>query len=197
MIKSMTRSSVLTRTDYRSMLAGNAAAFFSDYELISTASVGGSNAATFTSIPSTYKHLQIRYTGRGSSNIQQVNVQFNGDTASNYSFHGIEAYTNGTPGAFGYANQQYILAGYLTSSTAAANAFGAGIVDVLDYASTNKYKTVRGFSQYVNSGSDNSIQVNSGNWRSTSAITSLTLYLTGGAQNWVTGSRVSLYGIKG
>ncbi len=62
------------------------------YESIATVNVGssGSSFVEFTSIPSTYKHLQIRansrYTGYQNSGAA-VYLQFNGDTGSNYSLH--------------------------------------------------------------------------------------------------------------
>jgi predicted patatin/cPLA2 family phospholipase len=76
-----------------------------------------------------------------------------------------------------------------------ASTFGAGVIDILDYADTNKFKTTRtlnGVSSNASSAIDYIFLV-SGLWRSTSAITSITL--TG--NNFAQYSHFALYGIKG
>ena len=178
--------------------AGGAAA--GAYELISSTILGSDTASiTFSSIVSTYKHLQIRYTARASqaSTTWTAIMNFNGDTATNYSNHLLYAY-NGSVPSEGYANQTYINFGnVIPGSTGAANTFAGGIVEILDYANTGKNKTTRTLNgSYGTSGTTSTVELNSGNWRNTAAISSITLkpYSTA---NFVTGSRFSLYGIKG
>jgi hypothetical protein len=82
-------------------------------------------------------------------------------------------------------------------SSSSANVYGINIVDILDYANTSKYKTVRNLLGQDNNGSG-IVQLTSGLWSNTAAITSIALvadptYIT----NWTTASRFSLYGIKG
>ena len=62
-------------------------------ELISTATgTGSSGTITFSSIPSTYKHLQIRYAVIATpSNGPVTSLRFNGDTATNYTMHYVES----------------------------------------------------------------------------------------------------------
>ena len=60
------------------------------FESIATATGTGSNSTlTFSSIPQTYKHLQIRVMSRGNAATDQDNllIRFNGDTGSNYNSH--------------------------------------------------------------------------------------------------------------
>jgi len=77
--------------------SGGAAAAAGDFESIATVTVGsgGASYAEFTSIPSTYTHLQIRTMARGTrADVGDgLILQFNGDTASNYSSHYL--YANG------------------------------------------------------------------------------------------------------
>ena len=161
---------------------------------------GSSTTITFSSIPSTYKHLQIRsmasdvYSGvQGSASIT---VQYNGDTGSNYTRHHL--YGNGTTAyaeGAGNLSSGAILAG-MTYGTA-TNVYGTSIVDIIDYASTTKYKTTRNFSGADRNASDSTyyIALSSFLWMSTSAITSITL--TSGNAAFTTSSSFALYGIKG
>ena len=64
------------------------------FESIATTTVGsgGTSSIDFTSIPSTYQHLQLRIISRVSNADTGDNIflQFNGDTSSNYSWHYME-----------------------------------------------------------------------------------------------------------
>ena len=165
-----------------------------DYESISTVTVGagGSSTLTFSSIPSTYTHLQIRLMAKtNSANFYDtVLVRFNSDTASNYSYHYLDGY-NSTVSAAGAANTAFIQTYYIAGN--AANTFGVAVIDVLDYANTNKYKTSRSLAGVDVNTTGGAINFSSGSWRSTSAINSITIYNTNPFQQY---SSFALYGIK-
>lgn len=167
------------------------------YELISTAYGTGSSATvTFTSIPSDYKHLQVRWTGRATgTNDRAVRVQFNGVTASSYSNHsliGNGSYMESSSAANWGSIETYI--SVVPGSSRSANIHAAGILDILDYASTSKYKTTRQFISKTND-ANVAVMLTSGSFRSSDAISSMSLILDGGT--WGTTSRLSLYGILG
>jgi hypothetical protein len=84
--------------------------------------------------------------------------------------------------------------GNATANIASANTMAVMIVDVADYASTTKNKTLRIFSSHDQNGSGE-VWLNSGLFNSTAAITSIQINAQGG--NWTTASQFSLYGIKG
>ena len=178
---------------YVSMLAGNTAFVETAYESIATTTVGAGGAAsvTFSSIPSTYTHLQIRYLS-GDSRVTSPNSNaywtFNSDTAANYTIHGIYG-TGSVVGVDGSANTSSMLSlqGYLSS-------FGVGVVDILDYANTNKYKTFRALSGADTNG-DGVVYFSSGVWRNTNAVSTITIApLTANIKQY---SSFALYGIKG
>ena len=179
------------------LLSGaGAPASTNSYESIATTSLGGTQATiTFSSIPSTYKHLQIRILGRTNRASQELDVitaTFNSDTAANYSEHWLTG--NGTAAsAAGNASTSGVSVYRLTGSTAGSNTFGVIVLDILDYADTNKYKTTRNLGGYDNNGSGQ-IYLGSGNWRSTSAINRIDLTPIG---SFVQYSQAALYGIKG
>ena len=169
------------------ILASSRPSAVGDYESIATTVVGagGTSSISFTSIPSTYQHLQIRLFSKNSTDNGTVTMRYNSDSGSNYSFHDL--YGNGaSAGASGSANQTYAFAS-MTGSTQAAVA----VIDILDYKDTNKFKTNRTLTGVDYNGSGYS-WYSSGNWRSTSAITSITL---GATFNQYT--HAALYGIKG
>ena len=167
------------------------------YDSIATVSVGagGTGSVTFSSIPQTYTHLQIRSIGRDSNAIVRSTIllTFNSDTAANYSYHGLYG-TGATAGAFAATSANYIYTPELTGAGATVGNFGAGITDILDYANTNKYKTTRCLTGQDDNGSGQ-IRLESGSWRSTVAISSITL--TPSSANLAQYSSFALYGIKG
>jgi phosphoserine aminotransferase len=160
------------------------------YESIATATgTGSSGTITFSSIPSTYTHLQIRGMAYdGSAN--NIWLRINSDTGTNYARHTLYG-TGAAVSADGLATQAQIdtrlYGGYTT------NILSAWIIDILDYASTSKNKTVRGFAGYDQNGAGN-IDVFSGLWQSTSALTSISIIDNGG--NFNTQTTFALYGIK-
>ena len=169
----------------------------SSYESIATVTVGagGQASVTFSSIPSTYQHLQIRYMPRISTADTAENtwLQFNGDTGSNYAYHFLDG--NGSSASAGAgASQTRILAGRAGAANSGSNIFGANVLDILDYANTNKYTTARILGGIDRNGSGN-IRLDSGVWMNTAAVTSLTISPTT-ANNFVEYSSFALYGIK-
>jgi hypothetical protein len=171
-----------------------------DYESIATVNVGagGSATVTFSSIPSTYTHLQLRAISRdgaAGSVATPIYFRWNSNT-SNYAFHYI--FGNGTSASGqAYTGQAYAQAGFAAPGSAPANVFGAYVMDILDYANTNKNKTFRTLSGYEsNSGNtDNAVAFESSWVADTTTISSITIFP--GSGNIAQYSSFALYGIKG
>jgi hypothetical protein len=166
---------------------------YTDYESIATVTASGSTGVvTFSSIPSTYQHLQVRFIGRSASDTE-VKITCNSDTGANYARHLV--YGDGsTTGAGANASQSNMRIAYTTNATNPANVYAANVIDILDYANTNKYKTFRSMTGVDVNGAGGYIQLSSGLWQSTTAINSLTFTLT---DNYTSLSNFALYGIKG
>lgn len=173
------------------------------YESIATATGTGSNTfVTFSSIPSTYKHLQIRSiyrdTNTPGTTRQSLLLEFNATGGTSYSVHNLRG-SGSAASAGGFANYPFVTiecAGAAGNTT--SNVFGASIIDIHDYASTTKNKTVRYFSGINdNTTTDGSqgVVIGSGAFNSTSAITSIKVIC--GDTAFATGTTLSLYGIKG
>lgn len=170
------------------------------FESIATTTVGagGASSIDFTSIPSTFTHLQLRYIARDNrsgTNSDDIMIRMNNDsTTGNYNSHRL--YGNGSSASAdrvtGFAGT---LSAFVSASTATANSFGGGVTDILDYANTNKYKTTRSIGGNDDNGSG-FVSFISGLWLSTSAINRITVYpLNGTSFNQY--SSFALYGIKG
>jgi hypothetical protein len=167
------------------------------YESIATANGTGSSATiSFSAIPATYKHLQIRFITRSTRAATSSNIfiGFNSDTTTgNYYGHMLE----GNGSAASAAAKIGTSTSFMSATSAASNTsgiFSGGVIDVLDYANTNKYKTSRGLTGYDANGSG-LLYLASGLWMSTSAVTSIEI--TDPLGNFATGSSFALYGIKG
>ena len=177
--------------------SGNwAGANASSYYSIATAvGTGSSGTITFSSIPSTYTHLQIRGIARSDRTAGTgagMPITLNGDGAANYSSHRL--YGDGaTASATGASNRSALIDDDITADNQTANVYEVFIIDILDYANTNKYKTARALWGFDNNGSG-SIRLLSGNWRNTNAVTSISFTLAG--SNFKTPTQIALYGIK-
>jgi hypothetical protein len=171
------------------------------FESIATQTVSGSSVSsiTFGSIPSTYKHLQIRgivaCTVAGTD-INGLTISCNGDTTNtNYYRHNLYG-TGSAAAAFGSNTYAGLVTNGNAPKTSNTNMYGAVICDILDYQNTNKYKTMRALSGADINSADGQVGLASGLWMNTAAITSVTLNITY-AGNISVGSTFALYGIKG
>jgi hypothetical protein len=174
--------------------SSNQSVKLTDFYQIATTTAGGSTAdVTFSSIPQDYTHLQLRMIIKGhTGNTNNTRIQFNSDTATNYSWHYLRG-TGSSVSATGVASELGMQIGN-HPSTAVANAFAVFVVDILDYKNTNKFKTVKTLSGYDLNNTDGVVLLNSGNWRSTSAVSTIRIFP--GADSFGQYSSFQLYGVK-
>lgn len=171
-----------------------------DYESIATVILTSTQSSIeFTNIPQTYQHLQLRLfvkSQRSDSAFTDLTMQINGVTASTYRSHAL--YGNGSSaGAFSLSDVNFYFGRAGASGT--NGTWGAFVIDMLDYTSTNKYKTIRSLGGADANGSGE-IYLNSGfNSTNTNALTSIKLqtYTPTGLTGFVANSHAALYGIKG
>jgi hypothetical protein len=156
----------------------------STYSQIATQTLGSSaTTVTFSSIPQTYTNLVLIIDGTSSVQMD-LNFRFNSDTGSNYS----RTYLLGTGSSTASgrdSNGTSLPIGSLNTSQSNC------IINFNQYSNTTTYKTVLERANQAQSVVNTIV----GLWRSTSAISSITI--TAGGGNILTGSVFSLYGIKG
>ena len=185
---------------------------FGSFESIATYTVGsgGESTITFSSIPQTFMHLQIRGILQGSRPGPVPSgygtLRFNNDTGLNYIDHILGTSINNTPPNLYAATEGLGTFLYLSAipGVAAAPFFGIFTTEILDYRSTNKNKvlrTVEGIetnASTINGYNASSVSFKSGLWvNSASAVTSITIEALGTGSPFKQYSQLALYGIKG
>ena len=165
------------------------------YESIASLTVDATAdlTVTFSSIPATYKHLQIRAIALSASDSYPVLLRLNSDTGSNYSYHYLAAQGSVVNSGVGTSQTSIITAGNNARFLNPTNPW-AFVIDILDYADTNKYKTARVLhgTDYNGSGE---VNLTSGNWRNTAAVSTITMSMA--SSGFTQYSSFALYGIKG
>ena len=170
----------------------------SDYELIGSVYLSSSQASvTFdlTGLSSTYKHLQIRGTFRStrSATGEVFAMRFNGDTATNYSWHLLQG-NGSTVVSDAGVSADYMRCALGVGSSGTANVFGGAVIDILDAFQTTKHKTIRSLTGQASN--TNFVNLQSGSWRNTNALSSITMFPAFG-NDLAQYCRFSLYGLKG
>jgi hypothetical protein len=152
-----------------------------------TVPLGGLASVTFAGVPTGYRHLQIRGMAFCSAT-SWVRMQFNGDASANYPIHELRG-NGSSASSSGSSGSDHIWLG-LTTSASYPVSF---VTDILDYAKTNKNKTVRSLYGQDQNGAGQ-VGLTSGVWLNTSAVNTITLFISGGNLNQY--SSFALYGVK-
>lgn len=183
---------------YASQISGHLFSPSGAYDSLASVTLSATTASViFAGIPSGYKHLQIRFISRttvASTGFDDTLVQFNGDTGANYAFHRLmgDGSTVTAVGLTGYPN--IYISGSSVRGNSMSNAYGATILDILDYSSSVKNKVTRALDGVDINGSGE-IHLMSGLWLSTSPITSITLTAES-SHSFAQYSTFALYGVK-
>ena len=175
------------------------------YNSIATTTVGsgGVGTVTFSSIPATYKHLQIRIFARGTSSSggypTSAYISINSDaTDANFTNHTLsgDGATVATNTALNNRGNIFVTAG-TNGSFSNTSTFTVSIIDFLNYADTNTYTTIRSLQGGDFNGAG-TVRMDSMYWKNTAAITSIS-FITDPTYlgNYAQYSSFALYGIKG
>jgi len=182
--------------------SGGAAAAAGAYESIASVSgTGSSGIVTFSSIPGTYTSLQIRCVVKDvytSGLVDSIYLRFNGTAGSLYGSHNLTGDgATASASALSNVNEIEIPKTIPDSNASFANVMGVAIIDLHDYASTTRNKTLRSISgsNANTTSTDFRVNLSSGLWRSTAAINQITIHTN--IDRFTTTSTFALYGIKG
>ena len=165
----------------------------STYTPIATQTLGSAAATvTFSSISGSYTDLILVCAARSATAATSDSflMSFNGNTTAVYSRIRLLGTGSAASSASRSAATNIDFEG-LAGDTSAANTFMPSIVQVQNYSNTTTNKTclIRG------NDANNYVLATVGLFRSTSAITSVSL-ATSSAANFMTGSTFTLYGVK-
>jgi hypothetical protein len=158
------------------------------YEPISTQTLGTAQASvTFSSIPQTYTDLVLIFAGSAASaSTDSIDIQFNGDTTTNYSTTFISG-NGSTATSSRVTSITYGIGALITSSEIANSTW-----NIFNYANTTTFKTVLARGNIAGALIRQGVSL----WRKTpEAITSILLKNDTG-QNFAVGCTFTLYGVK-
>jgi len=160
-------------------------------------------SVTFSSIPTTYEHLQIRVSSRNTFAYKQGNptLEFNGTAGTAYSTHsmsGLGSTADADSSVTGAANTRlpHMTTGNGISGTAGgvdSADFASAVIDILDYRNANKNTTVTAVSAAALTTAGPFVSMGSGLFDDTTVITSIKLDSNG---SWMRGSVFTLYGLN-
>jgi hypothetical protein len=159
----------------------------SAYTPIATTTLASAAASyTFSSISSSYTDLVLVINGIVTVNNNTYRMQFNSDTAGNYSWTSVGA-TAGGAGSYRAANAAYVPF-FIMNAGVATSIYGCS-VNINSYSNTSINKT----SIVQATCGNGEVSLVTGLWRSTAAINSITILTSAG--NLSAGTTLSLYGI--
>jgi hypothetical protein len=165
------------------------------YESIATVTASGSSdTITLSSIPSNYKHIELRCfmrTAGTGGNDQATFVKLNNTFATYNSFMLVGNNSNATP-AVGAGGSGYLM--NTPTGVAGSLYFSGSVMQILNYSNTSQNKSGMNFNTYLLPSSGGTF-LYSGYWPVTAAVDSVSFISTNG--NWTSSSYVALYGIKG
>jgi len=176
-------------------------AYLPAYESIQTINGDGvASSVTFTSIPTRFKHLQIRGIARGTRSFigEDIYFRFNGDGGNSYYYHEIYANPPSNASVSTSGLTSAIRQSQIPAATSTANMHGTFIFDIYDWQSSVKTKTTKGFGGFDSNSTStgysyHNIWHTSGLWLNTNPITTITLVSNG---PFTTTSSFALYGVR-
>ena len=161
-------------------------------------------SVTFSSIPATYEHLQLRVNAKSnrtnSSDDLRIYLGDSSDspvdTGSDYYSHFMSGSGSTEGGGVGGSTELRIgrVAGSKTDEDAAN--YGSAVIDILDYANANKNTTVLGIGGLAgdSSATGSIVALSSGIWETASTVTAVRVDAMDGS-GFIRGSEFTLYGL--
>jgi len=159
----------------------------STYEKIATTTLGTAAATvTFSSISGSYTDLVLIIRGTNSASTDDVALQFNGDTTTNYS----RTFLEGTGSVIASSRSTSLVAAALGGYVASSANFNS-IINIMNYSNTTTYKT------QVSRGNNptGNLYATVGLWRNTAAINSILIKWYSSAGQFGIGTTFTIYGI--
>ena len=173
------------------------------YNLLASTTLSTAAApVNFTSIPGTYTDLILRYSARDdvSTSIDYIIFQFNSDTGTSstvYSYTNLRG--NGATASSGLGTSMYTgNDSRINFSTTTANTFTSGEIYIPSYTSTGT-RVISSISAFEDNATTAYTDLSAGQYRGSSAITSIRINRVGGSGGVIlfeAGSSFYLYGIK-
>ena len=158
-----------------------------------------SNSVTFSSIPGTYKDLQVYISARGSDTGttfgDTLRIRFNSNSSSLYSWNYFFSGNGGVDDAYNFSDTEIDWHYAIPTNGTTSGVFSTTDIYIANYASSSKRKVLNASSGFANTTGIYCIYYADAMWNSTNAITSITFF-QGASGSFQSGSTFSLFGIK-
>ncbi len=162
-------------------------------------------SVTFSSIPATYEHLQLRCNAKSNRTNSSDDVRiYLGDssdspvdTGSGYYSHYLSGSTTIEGAGVNASNALRIMRVTGSKTDEDAANYGSTVIDIFDYANANKNTTVLGTGGLAgdSSAAGALVALSSGIWETASVVTAVRVEAMDGS-GWIRGTEVTLYGLK-
>ena len=161
-----------------------------------TVGSGGAASIDFTSIPSTYTDLVVKFSARSTdttaNDSSAIALQFNGDTASNYTRRSLVG--DGGSASSSNATTTSMRIGFIPTNGCTASTFGNGEIYIPNYAGSTQKSVSADAVAENNSATYIYSALNAGIWTGTAAITSIKIIIP--SFNFIQYSTAYLYGVS-
>jgi hypothetical protein len=167
-------------------------------EAIETTYLETSSATSviFASIPATYEHLQLRISSHDlyASGYDWIYLRLNSDSGTNYSSHNVEGYSSSET-AQAQTGATYARLGVAQGAwqTVGAVFYSPVVIDIFDYANTNKTTTMTGLGGVC--GTQKMLRQTSSLWEDTAAVNRIEVYVFY-TEPFQRGTSLTLYGLN-
>lgn len=162
-------------------------------EIANTTTSGSQTTVIFDSIPSIYRDLILRISGRATnaSTTVGLRLRFNSDSGSNYSWRYWNIFGSGQA-----VSDTYLNAGEFAGASSPSNFLSLVELAINGYTSSFR-KTVKSevAFRFGNSATETLPEVGAGTWDNTNSISTIEISLSAG--EFVSGTTVTLYGMGG
>lgn len=167
------------------------------WTVITDTLLGGDSTFGSISIPQTFAHVKILVSGRGNAAVASASLimRINGDTAANYDYNIIAGVAGAATAVASDAQTSLSLVSF-PGTTATAARSGAGEMTLHDYRAATFQKSIWWVGGFRDGGVGGGSGQQSGAWRSTAAITAVTLDFNAVGTGWKAGSRFTLVGLR-
>lgn len=198
--KTINAGDAALNTDWNTYVRDNTQYLHDSGLYLITSQVLGASAASISlaSIPATFRHLLILWQLRGDqASTQNLLMQFNGDSAANYDCEVLQAQAGAAAGIENLGGSSFLRVGRVPGTGAPSGACAGGQIWIQNYSGTtfNKNFTSNMNSRETAVSGGTFFEAAGGQWRNSSAITSVTIFPSAG--NLLTGSVFSLIGVNG
>lgn len=172
--------------------------------VLSDTTLGADGTFDISGISDAHDHLLIKLVARGarSADFEALHMRLNNDSGSNYDMQGTQDFNSqanneriGAPEFGNGTSAPYV--GIIPAATSPSGSAGIVDIEIPFYSGTtfNKNVLAHSTSSLTNDSGNQRTTQFGGEWRNTAAVTRIQITCGSGANNFLAGSRLIIYGV--